>query len=73
MALPSSGQISFDDVRTEMSQSSAPNYSFIEWASGNFVSGGISNSNYNINTPINVLSGANTFFSGYIYSGVSMS
>jgi len=73
MALPSSGQLSFDDVRIEMSQSAAPNYSFIEWASGNFISGGISNSNYNVNTPINVLSGINTFFSGYIYSGVSMS
>ena len=73
MALPSSGQISFNDVRTEMSQSSALNYSFIEWASGNFASGGFSNSNYNINTPINVLSGVNTFFEGYIYSGVSMS
>jgi hypothetical protein len=73
MALPSSGQISFDGVRIEMSQSSAPNYSFIEWASGNFISGGFSNSNYNINTPINVLSGINTFFEGYISSGVSMS
>jgi hypothetical protein len=65
--------MSFNDVRIEMSQSSAPNYSFVEWASGNYLSGGLSNSNYNINTPINVLSGTNTFFSGYIYSGVSMS
>jgi len=73
MGLPSSGQMSFNDVRIEMSQSSAPNYSFIEWASGNYASGGVSNSNYNINTPINVLSGTNTFFVGNVYSGVSMS
>jgi len=34
MALPSSGQISFDNVRTETSQSSLTSYAFSKWASG---------------------------------------
>lgn len=34
MALPSSGQISFNDVRIEMSQSAKTDYAFGEWAKG---------------------------------------
>jgi hypothetical protein len=70
MGLPSSGQISFNDVRIEMSQSSAPNYAFTEWACGGYVSGSYY---YNIYAPINVLSATNTFFAGAVYSAVSMS
>ena len=51
MSLPSSGQIAFSDVRTEMSQSSMTSYAMSGWTWG-----------YNVNfgspvyTPINVLS-----------------
>jgi hypothetical protein len=34
MALPSSGQISFNDVRTEMGQTSTSNYAFSAWGRG---------------------------------------
>jgi hypothetical protein len=34
MALPSSGQISFNDVRVEMSQSAMTNYSTLGWVTG---------------------------------------
>lgn len=46
MALPSSGQISFSNVRTEMEQTSLANYTFGLWAAGNFQS--------NVYAPINV-------------------
>jgi hypothetical protein len=72
MALPSSGQITFNDVRTEMSQSSKTNYSFEEWASGAW-SATIGNSYY---TPINLESSGSIFTESNpldIYGGVSMS
>lgn len=34
MSLPSSGQISFNDVRTEMSQSAMSNYDIVSWGRG---------------------------------------
>jgi hypothetical protein len=59
MALPSSGQISFNDVRTEMSQSATTNYSFYSWAGGEynyFSSSGAQNY-----APINLLSSGSRF------------
>lgn len=50
MALPSSGQISFNDVRTEMSQSSKSNYEMSGWV------GGIFHDDLHTYTPINILS-----------------
>lgn len=50
MALPSSGQISFNDVRTEMSQSSKSNYEMSGWV------GGIFYDDVSTYTPINILS-----------------
>jgi hypothetical protein len=52
MALPSSGQISFSDVRTEMEQTSVSSYAFSNWAIGLGIYDG---SPYY--TPINVHSG----------------
>jgi len=56
MPLPSSGQISFNDVRVETSQSAFTSYAFSEWASG-YNSGtgniGFSNADY---APINLIS-----------------
>ena len=50
MALPSSGQISFSDVRTEMSQSARNDYDFFSWATGKY-DVGIGFTSF---TPINV-------------------
>lgn len=54
MALPSSGQISFNDARVEFSQSLAPNYTISDWTSGMYISG----SGYGTNTysPVNLVS-----------------
>lgn len=57
MALPSSGQITFNNVRTEMSQSIKTNYEFSAWAWGNN-SYGWSAGTY---APINVLSSGSRF------------
>ena len=54
MALPSSGQISFSDVRTEMSQSQLGNYGMAQWGSGYGTYTWGENDQY---TPINVHSG----------------
>jgi hypothetical protein len=73
MPLTGSGQISFNDVRVEMSQSAAPNYAFTEWAAGAWQSGSNSYNNY---TPINLNSFQKPFTSSSllnVYSGVSMS
>ena len=72
MALPSSGQISFDDVRTEMSQSAKTSYAFTEWAAGGYLNG-IGNNYY---TPINTNSTSKPFSESsplQVYSGISMS
>ena len=64
MALPSSGQISFSDVRTEMEQTSISSYAFSNWAIGYGAYDGFywtpinvhsSNSGkYDTNTPFNL-------------------
>ena len=50
MALPSSGQIAFSDVRTEMSQSATSTYEFGGWANGTYAG------STNLYAPINILS-----------------
>ena len=50
MALPGSGQISFDNVRVEISQSILTNYDFKEWANGARGNVGVGT----LFTPINV-------------------
>jgi hypothetical protein len=62
MALTGSGQISFNDVRTEISQSTTTNYSFYGWAGGeyNYLNG--SAQNY---APINLLSTGSEFCRKY--------
>ena len=59
MPLPSSGVITFNDVRTEMSQSTTSFYSFYGWAGGDYnyfsSSGGL---NF---APINLLSSGSRF------------
>jgi len=58
MALTGSGQISFNDVRTETSQSSLSNYNFYSWAGGEYSYFGNSPSTF---APINVLSSGSRF------------
>ena len=60
MALPSSGQISFDDVRTEMSQNSLYPYNFYSWAGGEYSYFG-DTSPYQNFAPINLLSSGSRF------------
>ena len=65
MALPSSGQIAFSDVRTETSQSSMTSYAFGGWVQGA--------ANYNQATtqryaPINILSSGSRFSTSATYS-----
>jgi len=57
MALPSSGQISFDNVRVETSQSLAPKYAMSDWTAGGWNSGSNSLNNTilsNTYSPINL-------------------
>ena len=65
MALTGSGQISFNDVRTETSQSSLSNYSFYSWAGGEYSYFGNSPSTF---APINVLSSGSEFCKNYSLS-----
>lgn len=58
MALPASGQISFDNVRTEMSQSAKTSYATSGWTWG--LTGGNLGSDGNY-APINVLSSGSRF------------
>jgi hypothetical protein len=58
MALPSSGQISFNDVRVEVSQSSAPKYTMSDWTAGSWLSGSFST---NLYSPINIVSSGSRF------------
>jgi len=58
MALPSSGQISFNDVRIETSQSIAPNYNIGDWTAGAWLSGSFA---FNRFAPINLISSASRF------------
>jgi hypothetical protein len=59
MALPSSGVITFNDVRTEISQSTTTNYSFAGWASGFY--NWFSSSGAQNYAPINLLSSGSIF------------
>jgi hypothetical protein len=72
MPLPSSGQISFDNVRTEVSQSAMTDYKFSGWASGRWSGKSASGS---IFAPINVLSSGSRFSvtNRLISSNLSMS
>jgi hypothetical protein len=71
MSLPGSGQISFDDVRVEMSQSLLSNYSIREWA------GGRNSSNVGVGTlsfsPINILSSGSRFSESSRMSNTNLS
>jgi hypothetical protein len=58
MALPASGQITFNDVRTETSQSSLSPYNFYSWAGGEYSYFGYTPSTF---APINVLSSGSRF------------
>ena len=75
MPLPGSAQISFDDVRVEMSQSLIPTtfsygYSTADWTSGNYFYDG-----FPVYTPINLLSSGSIFSenSPLIFQDLSMS
>jgi hypothetical protein len=72
MPLPSSGQISFNDVRAEMSQSATSDYVFSGWAGGRWSAKSASGS---IFAPINVLSSGSRFSvtNRLISSNLSMS
>lgn len=75
MALPSSGQISFNDVRVEMSQSAAPKYTMSDWTAGLWLSG--SSFGTNIYAPINIRSSGSLFstssrYNPYLNSSMSM-
>jgi hypothetical protein len=58
MALPSSGQISFNDVRIETSQSIAPNYNMGDWTAGAWLSESFA---FNRFSPINIVSSGSRF------------
>ena len=75
MPLPGSAQISFDNVRVEMSQSLIPTtfsygYSTADWTSGNYFYDG-----FPVYTPINLLSSGSIFSenSPLIFQDLSMS
>jgi hypothetical protein len=61
MSLPSSGQISFNDVRVEFSQSLAPNYNMSDWTAGAWVSESFAT---NIFAPVNLISSGSRFHTG---------
>ena len=74
MALPNSGPLSSSMVRTEMSQSDAVNYTFTEWGAGSWGSGSYYGyGGNNLCAPINIYSGDGTYFTGSIYTAMSMS
>jgi len=73
MALPSSGELSANMIREEMSQSQAVNYAFTEWAAGSWGSGSYYGISYNLYAPINLYSGEGTYFTGSIFNGMPMS
>ena len=65
MALPSSGQITFDNVRTETSQSSMTSYAFGGWVLGAKNYNQATNQSY---APINILSSGSRFSPAVTYS-----
>jgi hypothetical protein len=58
MALPSSGEISFNNVRTEFSQSIAPNYNMSDWTAGAWLSESFSTNRY---APVNIVASGSRF------------
>ena len=58
MALPSSGQISFNDVRVETSQSLAPKYNIGDWTAGAWLSESFATNRF---APINLVSSGSRF------------
>jgi len=65
MPLPSSGQITFDNVRVEASQSSMTSYAFGAWVQGAANYNTATNQRY---TPINILSSGSRFSTSATYS-----
>ena len=71
MALPGSGVISFNDVRTEMSQSSLSSYAMRGWTGGrNSANVGVGTLTY---TPINILSSGSRWTLASRMSNTSLS
>jgi hypothetical protein len=68
MALPSSGQISFNDVRVETSQSLAPKYNMGDWTAGAWLSESFA---FNTFAPINLLSSGSRFATSSRFSPYS--
>jgi len=74
MALPSSGQISFNDVRIELSQSAAPKYAMSDWTAGTWLSESFASNRY---SPINLRASGTLFntesrLNPYLNSSMSM-
>lgn len=74
MALPSSGQISFNDVRVEFSQSAAPKYNMSDWTAGAWLSGSFATNRF---APVNLLSSGSIFtteskFNPYLNNSMSV-
>jgi hypothetical protein len=69
MALPSSGQISFDDARIEFSQSLAPKYTMSDWTAGAWASQSFAfyDTVTNIYSPVNLTPWENRFPSNSRY------
>lgn len=61
MALPSSGQISFNDVRIEFSQSAAPKYNMSDWTAGAWLSESFATNRF---APVNLISSGSIFNTG---------
>jgi hypothetical protein len=68
MALPSSGQISFDNVRVETSQSLAPNYNIGDWTAGAWLSESFA---FNTFAPINLISSGSGTYKRYTSASLS--
>jgi hypothetical protein len=65
MALPSSGQISFNDVRFEFSQSQAPKYNMGDWTSGAWLSQSFATNRF---APVNLMSSGSGTYTRYTSS-----
>ena len=68
MALPSSGQISFNDVRVETSQSLAPKYNMADWTAGAWLSESFATNRF---APINLVSSGSGTYVRYTSASLS--
>jgi hypothetical protein len=68
MPLPSSGQISFNDVRVETSQSLAPKYNMADWTSGAWLSQSFATNRF---APINLISSGSGTYKRYTSASLS--